>query len=359
MMFPKPLKRQKERNLYNSLRTGKKPKKQLSAWKEGLLSHHKRKSELGEEENAVTLALAYKLCKECGVGGLFPARTMNCKSCGAKGTMLNKPEMLAETKERNCECGCGETVYSPTRFVSGHNGKLKSKPGTYRRDGRAYTMTACSVCSQKIERRVDNLAGNNYCSPECQTIGQKNYYEEHPEKKVAAIEKLKTGMIRNCKQCQSEFYVSQSYFKKGGGKFCSRKCCTKWQIDHPRKNFIGSADNSGEKNGRYKHGKRIGGHISKPKVRKAVIERDKGNWCSICGVPGPGLHLHRVIYGSQGGKYEVDNCILLCAEHHDIVHSNKRVWQPLLLDYLKANDVNKPLIGGKPIRDLGYGFFDD
>jgi len=101
------------------------------------------------------------------------------------------------------------------------------------------------------------------------------------------------------------------------------------------------------------------GHISKAKVRKAVIERDKGNWCSICGVPGPGLHLHRVIYGSQGGKYEVDNCILLCAEHHDIVHSNKRVWQPLLLNYLKASDVNKPLIGGKPIRDLGYGFFDD
>jgi hypothetical protein len=71
----------------------------------------------------------------------------------------------------------------------------------------------------------------------------------------------------------------------------------------------------------------------KHKTRAAVIERD-GDWCLFCGRPGPGLHLHRVIYGAQLGKYEPGNCVLLCHEHHATVHSNKRQWQPRLLAHL-------------------------
>ncbi|WP_029516262.1 HNH endonuclease [Paenibacillus polymyxa] len=80
--------------------------------------------------------------------------------------------------------------------------------------------------------------------------------------------------------------------------------------------------------------------MSKEKVRAAVSERDATvgahNCCLLSGRPGPGLHLHRIIYGSQGGKYEVDNCVLLSYDMHALVHSNKRVWQPILLDHIKA-----------------------
>lgn len=79
----------------------------------------------------------------------------------------------------------------------------------------------------------------------------------------------------------------------------------------------------------------------KTKVREQVIERD-GNWCLICGKPPKGLHLHRIVYGSQGGKYEKDNCIQLCTVHQGMVHSNKKVWMPLLREYVhKANEDNQ------------------
>lgn len=90
-----------------------------------------------------------------------------------------------------------------------------------------------------------------------------------------------------------------------------------------------------------KHGKRVGQNISKKKVREKVIERD-GDWCLICGKPPKGLHLHRVVYGSQGGKYELDNCVQLCGEHHELVHSNKKKYMPMLQEYLKSGNYKLP-----------------
>lgn len=81
-------------------------------------------------------------------------------------------------------------------------------------------------------------------------------------------------------------------------------------------------------------GNSVGKKISKKKVREEVIERD-GNWCFICGKPPKGLHLHRIMYGSQGGKYVTENCVQLCTIHHGEIHSNKRYWQPLLMGYVK------------------------
>ncbi|KAA8747138.1 HNH endonuclease [Paenibacillus sp. UASWS1643] len=83
-------------------------------------------------------------------------------------------------------------------------------------------------------------------------------------------------------------------------------------------------------------------YMTKPKVRAAVIERDGGNWCAISGVPGPNLQLHRIVYGSQGGKYEVDNCILLSKAMHDIVHSDKKKWMPILQDHVRCMKLGMP-----------------
>lgn len=76
--------------------------------------------------------------------------------------------------------------------------------------------------------------------------------------------------------------------------------------------------------------------VDKSPIREAVGRRD-GRACLLCGAPSP--HLHRVRYGSEGGRYEVDNCVFLCDYHHlYTVHGNKRVWQPLLLDHLAHVD---------------------
>lgn len=92
-----------------------------------------------------------------------------------------------------------------------------------------------------------------------------------------------------------------------------------------------------------------------PDVRAAVDARD-GEHCRVCGkFLGERRALHHVIYGGDdrgmGGRrvHNVDEIATVCwlagdpypgaTPCHDLVHSNKRLWQPLLLEVLKHRGV--------------------
>lgn len=57
------------------------------------------------------------------------------------------------------------------------------------------------------------------------------------------------------------------------------------------------------------------------------------NKCVFCGTR-DALHVHHIVYRSQGGEDEPSNLIVLCAEHHDKVHSDKRRWFPVCRAYI-------------------------
>ena len=63
--------------------------------------------------------------------------------------------------------------------------------------------------------------------------------------------------------------------------------------------------------------------------------------CAICG--SNQIHLHHIRYGGLygGRKTYMGNVIPLCKKHHDMVHSNKEKYMPMLIDM-----INKK-IGGK------------
>ena len=65
-----------------------------------------------------------------------------------------------------------------------------------------------------------------------------------------------------------------------------------------------------------------------PKVRAEVVWRDGGR-CRYCGAQS--TVLHHINYRSEGVDHSPHNLIVLCQEHHDLMHSNKRKWKPLLL----------------------------
>lgn len=67
-------------------------------------------------------------------------------------------------------------------------------------------------------------------------------------------------------------------------------------------------------------------------ARALVMERD-GNRCRYCGGH-RNLHIHHITYRSSGVDHQPHNLITLCTEHHDLVHTNKRVWQPVLRAYI-------------------------
>jgi len=68
---------------------------------------------------------------------------------------------------------------------------------------------------------------------------------------------------------------------------------------------------------------------------KKVVERDKYR-CKLCGTS-QNLHLHHIIYRSEEKDLinEPSNCIMLCFKCHELVHSNKKEWQPKLKEMVK------------------------
>ena len=70
------------------------------------------------------------------------------------------------------------------------------------------------------------------------------------------------------------------------------------------------------------------------KTYDEVFKRDNG-CCRICGKNI--VELHHVYYRSERKDLidEPSNCILLCNEHHRLVHSNKKKYQPMLLKILQ------------------------
>lgn len=217
-------------------------------------------------------------------------------------------------------CVCGNVFQVKKCYLNNPNKKYCSNACRHKNARTPIKATiknvTCANCKKIFEMSLGNFNQkfiNRYCSKECSYAG-----------------KLK-GEMRKCLNCKRDFYSRKS----DDQKCCSKKCNS---ILNPKKGFISKVNNSGESNGKYVHGKyvgrkRAGGDTNKKKVREKVIKLD-GDWCLYCGKPSPGLHLHRIIYGSHGGKYEVGNCVQLCGDHHELIHKSKITWEPILQEYL-------------------------
>lgn len=251
--------------------------------------------------------------------------------------------MLYPKPKTYCRCGCGTEISATKKWVSGHNFRTKQK-NVFVKNNRTYKYINCDRCKKTFPRRTDQIGRHNdknYCSRRCANKENGKKPRSYPERK--------TGEYRNCLQCKERFYAIRYRIINENPKYCSKKC----EVERQRErgivpaNLIKSINNKGKNNGMYKNGKYVrNGRPSKVKLRNQVIERDGGNWCLFCGKPGPGLHLHRIIYGSQGGKYELDNCVQLCAKHHGEVHSSKKNWMPILKDHIENGTLKKG------VRDL-------
>ena len=70
------------------------------------------------------------------------------------------------------------------------------------------------------------------------------------------------------------------------------------------------------------------------KTYDEVYKRDNG-CCRFCGKLN--IELHHIYYRSERKDLidEPSNCIMLCNGCHKLVHSNKKKYQPILLDKIK------------------------
>lgn len=74
-------------------------------------------------------------------------------------------------------------------------------------------------------------------------------------------------------------------------------------------------------------------------VRSHVIERD-GHVCRLCGVYAEVVHVHHIVYRSQGGLDRPDNLVSLDWRCHERVHRNKPRWMPVLAQVALTDGVN-------------------
>lgn len=68
--------------------------------------------------------------------------------------------------------------------------------------------------------------------------------------------------------------------------------------------------------------------MSDKEVYKKTIELFDGK-CVMCG--SPNIALHHIRYGACGRHTYIGNVIPLCKTHHDLVHTNKKKYQPMLI----------------------------
>lgn len=74
-------------------------------------------------------------------------------------------------------------------------------------------------------------------------------------------------------------------------------------------------------------------------VRQECADRDGGN-CRVCGAGvGDQGALHHIEYRSEGGLHVAENLVtvhwMYWPRCHELVHGNKRLWQPILLEVVK------------------------
>ena len=66
-------------------------------------------------------------------------------------------------------------------------------------------------------------------------------------------------------------------------------------------------------------------------VYEKTLELYKG-CCALCG--SPYVQLHHIRYGACGRKTYMGNVIPLCKKHHDLVHTNKKKYMPMLIEMI-------------------------
>ena len=134
------------------------------------------------------------------------------------------------------------------------------------------------------------------------------------------VRELRLTMMNKCKYLtiRSKNYEKYFYCRLNKKIINYTTECIKCVKSEPRKN---KGINKASK-------KRI---TVKEETYNKVMQRDNYK-CRLCGTS-LNLQLHHIIYRSEDKSKinDVNNCIMLCVEHHVLVHSNKKYWQPKLL----------------------------
>ena len=177
---------------------------------------------------------------------------------------------------------------------------------------------ACITCGNPIEGR-----GTKFCSLAC-------YHKGHSLGLTS--QRRATVHQRVCRFCSKEFTVKhRRVLAPNQGVYCSTTCLNRAQAQERVK--------------RHKGGIRRQLAI----VREAFMKGELHLECLICGFS-QFVETAHIIPATKGGRYELDNLLLLCPNHHQCFDYGKLTGAELAKLPLKAQEaynsgVNRPTRG--------------
>lgn len=136
-----------------------------------------------------------------------------------------------------------------------------------------------------------------------------------------------------CKQCK-EYLDKDDAFQVGLSHYCSQ--------DHFYDSM--SAKEKRAKRSSFRQGK--ASNPMPPSTRNHVLKRD-GFRCIVCkrGLTEQSAEVHHIRYKSETGgqpDHSPSNLATLCYEcHHNVVHKDKKTWQPKLLNYASMKEAKQ------------------
>ncbi len=138
-------------------------------------------------------------------------------------------------------------------------------------------------------------------------------------------------IIKECTNCHKSFEADIREHNRGNAKYCSLSCCAK----SPKKlksynkicincnnSFVSNSNDSKYCNKLCKQQYYRKQQITKNYSTK-TLQRILGHLsCEICGWNDSTRDIHHILPVSQGGKNTLDNVIVLCPNHHRMIHNN-------------------------------------
>ena len=156
-------------------------------------------------------------------------------------------------------------------------------------------IVKCDQCGKEVDKKPSYIKNNiekghkTYCSNECRRLAQY------------------TGKMCTCANCGKEIYKTQAEIKKSktGNMFCSHSCSA----------AISNKTRIGELSPAWKDGSSL---YTKLAYENYIKE------CSICGFSDEGaLEVHHIDMDRKNN--EIDNLIILCSNHHSLVHRSSLI----------------------------------
>lgn len=140
-------------------------------------------------------------------------------------------------------------------------------------------------------------------------------------------------IIKQCLECGSDFQADTREINRGNAKYCSLKCSGKNTINHiePIKHICKHCSRefySKSKDAKYcsavckgKNYRNKQNLTETSRSIKSLYKKLQFLPCQICGWNEATRDIHHIIPVSKGGQNEESNLIVVCPNHHRMIHS--------------------------------------